>query len=41
MQWTRVKSLKLITEQRIMVYDGAKDLNWDKTLKVIRKQTSV
>ena len=41
MQWTRVKSLKLIAEQRIMVYDGAKDLSWDKNLKVIRKQTAV
>ena len=24
-----------------MVYDGTKDLNWDRNLKVIRKQTAV
>ena len=41
LQWTRVKSLALIKEQRLMVYDGTKDLNWDKNLKVIRTQTNV
>ena len=26
LQWTRVKSLRLIKEQKLMVYDGTKDL---------------
>ena len=38
LQWTRVKSLTLIKEQRLMVYEGSKDLKWDKTLKTIRKE---
>ena len=41
LQWTRVKSLELIKDQRLMVYNGTNDLSWDKTLKVIRKQTDV
>ena len=41
LQWTRVKSLKLIKEQKLMVYDGTKDLAFDKNLKVIRKQAKV
>ena len=41
LQWTRVKSLKLIKEQKLMVYDGTKDLAFDKNLKVIRKQAAV
>ena len=41
LQWTRVKSMTLIREQQLMVYDGDKDLNWDKHLKVIRRQASV
>ena len=41
LQWTRVKSLKLMKEQKLMVYDGTKDLAFDKNLKVIRKQAKV
>ena len=41
LQWTRVKSLKLIREQRITVYDGSKDLLTDRSLKTVRKETSV
>ena len=41
LQWTRVKSLRLIKEQRLMVYDGAQDLSHDKSQKTIRKETNV
>ena len=37
LQWTRVKSLKLMKEQKLMIYDGTKDLAFDKNLKMIRK----
>ena len=41
LQWTRVKSLTLIKEQRLMVYEGSKDLKYDKSLKTIRKEATV
>ena len=41
LQWTRVKSLRLIKEQKLMVYDGTKDLRFDRDLKTIRKEASV
>ena len=40
MQWTRVKSMRLIKEQRLMVYHGANDLENDKSNKTIRKESS-
>jgi hypothetical protein len=40
LQWTRVKSLRLIKEQRLMVYHGANDLENDKSNKTIRKESS-
>ena len=40
LQWTRVKSLTLIKEQRLMVYESSKDLIYDKSLKTIRKESS-
>ena len=39
LQWTRVKSLALMRNQRIMVYDGSQDLRWDKTTKAQRVET--
>ena len=36
--WTRVKSLELIKKQKVMVYQAAEDLKFDKTLKIIRKE---
>ena len=36
--WTRVKSLAQIQSQRVMVFDAAEDLKFDKTLKTIRKE---
>ena len=36
--WTRVKSLNQIKSQRLMIYDSAPDLNFDKNLKQIRKE---
>ena len=36
--WTRVKSLDQIKNQRVMVYQAAEDLKFDKTLKTIRKE---
>ena len=41
LQWTRVKSLRLIKEQKLMVYDSTKDLRFDRDLKTIRKEASV
>ena len=41
LQWTRVKSLRLILEQKLMVFDGTKDLRFDRDLKTIRKEASV
>lgn len=40
LQWTRVKSLTLIKEQRLMVYESSKDLRYDRSLKTIRKEVS-
>ena len=37
LQWTRVKSLAMI-KSRVMVFDAAEDLKFDKTLKTIRKE---
>ena len=39
LQWTRVKSLALMKSQRPMVYDGSKDLKWDKLQKAQRAET--
>ena len=36
--WTWVKSLAQIQSQRVMVFDAAEDLKFDKTLKTIRKE---
>ena len=36
--WTRVKSLSQIQNQRLMIYDSAPDLDFDKNLKKIRKE---
>ena len=36
LQWTRVKSLALIKNQKLMVYDGSSDLKWDKMQKTSR-----
>ena len=30
LQWTRVKTLSLMKNQQTMVYEGSKDLKWDK-----------
>ena len=38
LKWTRVKSLDQIKNQRVMVYQAAEDLKFDKTLKTIRKE---
>ena len=39
LQWTRVKSLSLMKNQRLMVYDGNNDLKWDKLQKTSRVET--
>ena len=36
--WTRVKSLEQIKKQKLMVYEAAEDLKFDKTLKTIRNE---
>ena len=36
--WTRVKSLKQIITQKVMVYEAEKDNQFDKNLRVIRKE---
>ena len=38
LQWTRVKSLEMIKSQRVMVYNAAEDLKFDRGLKTIRKE---
>ena len=38
LMWTRVRSLEMIKSQRVMVFDAAEDLKFDKTLKTIRKE---
>ena len=38
LQWTRVKSLAMIKSQRVMVYNAAEDLKFDKSLNTIRKE---
>ena len=40
LQWTRVKSAAQMREQRLTLYDGDKDLVWDKNLKTIRKEAN-
>ena len=40
LQWTRVKSAAQMREQRLTLYDGDKDLVWDKNLKTIRKEAT-
>ena len=40
LQWTRVKSMSQMQNQRLTLYDGDKDLVWDKNLKTIRKEAS-
>ena len=38
LQWTRVKSLEQIRSQKIMVFDSEKDLQFDKSQKVLRAE---
>ena len=38
LQWTRVKTLALMRSQRTMVYEGGKDLKWDRLLKQQRAE---
>ena len=39
--WTRVKSLELIKDQQIMVYEANKDLKFDKGLSQVRRELGV
>ena len=38
LQWTRVKSLDQIRKEKVMVFEGEKDLQFDKNLKTIRRE---
>ena len=38
LQWTRVKSLEQIRSQKIMVFDSEKDLQFDKSQKILRAE---
>ena len=38
LQWTRVKSLDQIRQQKVLVFEAEKDLNFDKNLKAIRNE---
>ena len=38
LMWTRVKSLEQIRAQKILVYEAEKDIQFDKNLRVIRKE---
>ena len=38
LKWTRVKSLEQIRSQKIMIFDGQKDLQFDKNQKTLRDE---
>ena len=38
LQWTRVKSLEQMRNQKLMVYDAMEDMRFDRNLKTIRKE---
>ena len=39
--WTRVKSLEQMKSQRLMVYDATNDMQFDRSLQIIRKEMAV